>query len=137
MTPSTIFGIMRLTGDKKKFRQKFQESFKIFSSCGYRRREYLTLGSPFAIFEPWIWRRLGPVPACFFSFFRVTYYIEQDKRVPFEFLSALWDKFISFPKNSPRVPLHFLEICDRIDVEKHQSINNSVFFSAVLLKSFC
>ena len=28
--------------------------------------EYLTLGSLFAIFEPWIWRRLGPVPACFF-----------------------------------------------------------------------
>ena len=28
-------------------------------------KEYLTLGSRFAIFEPWIWRRLGPVPACF------------------------------------------------------------------------
>ena len=28
-------------------------------------KEYLTLGSLFAIFEPWIWRRLGPVPACF------------------------------------------------------------------------
>ena len=27
-------------------------------------KEYLTLGSLFAIFEPWIWRRLGPVPAC-------------------------------------------------------------------------
>ena len=24
----------------------------------------MTLGSLFAIFEPWIWRRLGPVPAC-------------------------------------------------------------------------
>ena len=34
--------------------------FSIFEYCK------LTLGSPFAIFEPWIWRRLGPVPACFF-----------------------------------------------------------------------
>ena len=25
----------------------------------------MTLGSRFAIFEPWIWRRLGPVPACY------------------------------------------------------------------------
>ena len=25
----------------------------------------MTLGNLFAIFEPWIWRRLGPVPACF------------------------------------------------------------------------
>ena len=30
-------------------------------------KEYLTLGSLFAIFEPWIWRRLGPVPACLTS----------------------------------------------------------------------
>ena len=30
-------------------------------------KEYLTLGSLLAIFEPWIWRRLGPVPACFRS----------------------------------------------------------------------
>ena len=33
-------------------------AFSIFEYCK------LTLGSPFAIFEPWIWRRLGPVPAC-------------------------------------------------------------------------
>ena len=33
-------------------------AFLIFEFCK------LTLGSPFAIFEPWIWRRLGPVPAC-------------------------------------------------------------------------
>ena len=33
-------------------------AFSIFVSCK------LTLGSPFAIFEPWIRRRLGPVPAC-------------------------------------------------------------------------
>ena len=32
--------------------------FSIFEYCKS------TLGSPFAIFEPWIWRRLGPVPAC-------------------------------------------------------------------------
>ena len=35
---------------------------------GFSIFEYykLTLGSPFAIFEPWIWRRLGSVPACYF-----------------------------------------------------------------------
>ena len=33
---------------------------------GFSNFEYckLTLGSPFVIFEPWVWRRLGPVPAC-------------------------------------------------------------------------
>ena len=36
--------------------------FSVFEYCK------LTLGSPLAIFEPWIWRRLGPVPACFFYF---------------------------------------------------------------------
>ena len=41
----------------------FFEKFSIFEYC---KREYLTLGSLFAIFEPWIWRRLGPVPACFY-----------------------------------------------------------------------
>ena len=39
----------------------FSEKFSIFEYC---KREYLTLESLFAIFEPWIWRRLGPVPAC-------------------------------------------------------------------------
>ena len=38
--------------------------YVIFSIFGYCKREYLTLGSLFAIFEPWILRRLGPVPAC-------------------------------------------------------------------------
>ena len=42
----------------------FFEKFSIFEYC---KREYLTLGSLFAIFEPWIWRRLGPVPACFYN----------------------------------------------------------------------
>ena len=40
----------------------FFVKFLIFEYC---KREYLTLGSLFAIFEPWMWRRLGPVPACF------------------------------------------------------------------------
>ena len=35
--------------------------FSVFSIFEYCK---LTLGSPFAIFEPLIWRRLGPVPAC-------------------------------------------------------------------------
>ena len=43
---------------KKFFFQKFRFSSTV--------KEYLTLGSLFAIFEPWIWRRLGPVPACSF-----------------------------------------------------------------------
>ena len=41
----------------------FFVKFLIFEYC---KREYLTLGSLFAIFEPWIWRRLGPVPACYY-----------------------------------------------------------------------
>ena len=44
------------------FFKKIFEKFSIFDFC---KKEYLTLGSLFAIFEPWIWRRLGPVPACF------------------------------------------------------------------------
>ena len=52
---------MRLTGDQKNLKKI--DFFSIFSSCGYCRREYLILWSPFAIFEPWIWRRLGPFPA--------------------------------------------------------------------------
>ena len=43
----------------------FFEKFSFFEYC---KREYLTLGSLFAIFEPWIWRRLGPVPACYFIY---------------------------------------------------------------------
>ena len=43
--PFTFLGTMRLTEDFKKIR-------KIFSSCWYCRREYLTLLSPFAVFEP-------------------------------------------------------------------------------------
>ena len=33
-------------------------AFSIFEYCK------LTFGCPFAIFELWIWRQLGPVPAC-------------------------------------------------------------------------
>ena len=39
----------------------FSKNFRFSSTV----KEYLTLGSLFAIFEPWIWRRLGPFPACF------------------------------------------------------------------------
>ena len=39
----------------------FRPTFAFF---GYCRREYLTLWSPFTIFEPWIWRRFMPFPAC-------------------------------------------------------------------------
>ena len=43
------------------FSKKFFSKKLRFSSTV---KEYLTLGSLFAIFELWIWRRLGPVPAC-------------------------------------------------------------------------
>ena len=42
------------------FKKNFFKKFRFSSTV----KEYLTLGSLFAIFEPWIWRRLGPVPAC-------------------------------------------------------------------------
>ena len=44
------------------FSKNFFSKKFLFSSTV---KEYLTLGSLFAIFELWIWRRLGPVPACF------------------------------------------------------------------------
>ena len=43
------------------FSKIFFKKFRFSSTV----KEYLTLGSLFAIFEPWIWRRLGPVPACY------------------------------------------------------------------------
>ena len=43
------------------FFQLFSKNFRFSSTV----KEYLTLGSFCAIFEPWIWRRLGPVPACY------------------------------------------------------------------------
>ena len=45
------------------FEKFFFKKFRFSSTV----KEYLTLGSLFAIFEPWIWRRLGPVPACFLN----------------------------------------------------------------------
>ena len=42
------------------FSKKKSKNFRFSTSVN----EYLTLGSLFAIFEPWIWRRLEPVPAC-------------------------------------------------------------------------
>ena len=45
------------------FQKKISKNFRFSTTV----KEYLTLGSLFAIFEPWIWRRLGPVPACFQS----------------------------------------------------------------------
>ena len=41
-------------------KKNFSKNFRFSTTV----KEYLTLGSLFAIFEPWIWRRLGPVPAC-------------------------------------------------------------------------
>ena len=39
----------------------------IFELFGYCKRKYLTLWSPFAIFELYIWCRFGPFPACFYK----------------------------------------------------------------------
>ena len=66
MSLFTFVGTMRLTEDQNKFykNRKNFSFFSIFSSRGFCRREYLTHWSPFAIFEPLIWRRLGPFPAC-------------------------------------------------------------------------
>ena len=45
------------------FKNFFFKKFRFSSTV----KEYLTLGSLFAIIEPWIWRRLGPVPACWLT----------------------------------------------------------------------
>ena len=45
------------------FKKKISKNFRFSTTVN----EYLTLGSLFAIFEPWIWRRLGLVPACYCS----------------------------------------------------------------------
>ena len=47
---SIFFGVVRLF-PKKSFSAVEENTWKLW--C------------PFAIFEPWIWRRLGPVPTCF------------------------------------------------------------------------
>ena len=54
------------------FSKKIFVKLSIFEYC---KREYLTLGSLFAIFEPWIWRRLRPVPACFSSLWMVQFFV--------------------------------------------------------------
>ena len=51
------------------FKKKFSKNFRFSTSV----KEYLTLGSLFAIFEPWIWLRLGPVPACSFLYLSMTF----------------------------------------------------------------
>ena len=48
------------------FRKKIFVKDSIFEYC---KREYLTLCSLFTYVEPWILRRLGPVPACFILLF--------------------------------------------------------------------
>ena len=50
------------------FKKKISKNFQFSTTVN----EYLTLGSLFAIFEPWIWRRLGPVPACLMLFWITT-----------------------------------------------------------------
>ena len=71
-SPFQFFGIVTLARHLVHFFECvifFEYSFQKFSIFEYCKRKYLTLGSIFAIFEPWIWRRLGPVPACcLFSF---------------------------------------------------------------------
>ena len=54
--------------------------FSIFEYCK------LTLGSPFAIFEPWIWRRLEHVPACSVYVWQVT----SDRKLAATLISDDW-----------------------------------------------
>ena len=81
------------------FSKKFQFSNTV--------KEYLTLGSLFAIFEPWIWRRLGPVPACwvyrdFKTFSGKKEFSDALKNGESDF-QVLWDPFmkreLKIPKN--------------------------------------
>ena len=65
--------------------------FQFFGHCGtffeifffvkvFPIHQYLEIWSPFAIFETWIWRRLGPFPACFlvlFDSFEQIYFIKK------------------------------------------------------------
>ena len=67
------------------FSKKISKNFRFSTTVN----EYLTLGELFAIFEPWIWRRLGPVPACYFL--NVTYKTGRDWRPPFPLFPALCD----------------------------------------------
>ena len=70
-SPFNFFWVLRQTGYRKIPKgPSFQFFFgvvRLFSKkvCSAVEENTLKLWCPFAIFEPWIWRRLGPVPACF------------------------------------------------------------------------
>ena len=68
------------TKKKQKNEKKIRIFFSIFPSRGYCRRENLTLWSSFAIFELWIWRRLGPFPACWRYIWIQSFYIAYKRK---------------------------------------------------------
>ena len=43
----------------------WRASSVVWVFCEFDTLSFLTLWSPFAIFEPWVWRRLMPFPVCF------------------------------------------------------------------------
>ena len=63
--PFTFLALCDLPETSKKSFPNF------FHHSGTVEENTLTLCSPFAIFEPEIWRRLGPVLACFFDNFKL------------------------------------------------------------------
>ena len=56
---SFFFGTVRFFSENKHF-----SPFNLLMFCDGIDVEKPQM-VPFAVFEPWIWRRLGPVPACF------------------------------------------------------------------------
>ena len=67
--PFNCFGYCDRLGIEKSRRVPLSIFFgvvRLFSKFFFSAVEEntLKLWCPFAIFEPWIWRRLGPVPAC-------------------------------------------------------------------------
>ena len=64
--------------------------FKIFGGGGDRKvPSFLTLSCPFAIFEPKIWRRLMPFPACFLLYLMFIMLFERCNLNLAEFLSLI------------------------------------------------
>ena len=119
-----FFGTVRLTRDQKISRKKFKVFgfFINFSSRGYCRREYLTLWSPFAIFEPWIRRRLGPFMACYIFSFIIT-----GNRYPFvekiiAFRHSLFN-FVCNPVSSIVLWLDAFFLFEAINTFNYQSLN--------------
>ena len=95
----------------------------------------MTLGSLFAIFEPWIWRRLGPVPACLL--FQGNPQNRTCLKGPtfgfFSALSSFFAKLFMSPKGPPSSFLNFATECMLINPKgsffERKKFKNFKFFS--------